>query len=43
MDITGVDIVAVGTMIGTIITSVGAVLKANKTESLAKQQKVAYE
>ena len=43
MDITGIDIAACGTMVGTIITSVGAVLKANKTESLAKQQKVAYE
>lgn len=43
MDITGIDIAACGTMTGTIITSVGAVLKANKTESLAKQQKVAYE
>ena len=43
MDITGIDRAACGTMVGTIITSVGAVLKANKTESLAKQQKAAYE
>ena len=43
MDITGIDIAACGTMVGTIITSVGAVLKANKTESIAKQQKIAQE
>lgn len=43
MDITGIDIAACGTMIGTIITSIGAVMKANKTEALAKQQKAAYE
>ena len=43
MDITGIDIAACGTMVGTIITSVGAALKANKTESIAKQQKIAQE
>lgn len=43
MDITGIDIAACGTMVGTIITSVVAVLKANKTESIAKQQKIAQE
>lgn len=43
MDITGIDIAACSTMIGTIITSIGAVMKANKTEALAKQQKAAYE
>lgn len=43
MDITGIDIAACGTMIGTIITSVGAVLKSNKTEALTKNQKAKYE
>lgn len=43
MDITGIDIAACGTMMGTIITSIGAAIKASKTESLAKQQKVVYE
>lgn len=43
MDITGIDIAACGTMIGTIITSFGALKKAAATEALAKQQKELYE
>lgn len=43
MDITCIDIAAFGTMVGTIITSVGAALKANKTESIAKQKKIVQE
>lgn len=43
MDITCIDIAACGTMIGSIITSVGAVLKSNRTEALTKNQKAKYE
>jgi hypothetical protein len=43
MDITGIDIAACGTMIGTIVTSFGALKKTASTEALMKQQKELYE
>jgi len=43
MDITGIDIAACGTMIGTIVTSFGALKKTAATEALMKQQKESYE